>query len=89
MGKTRDQLTEQQVRDIVQPFTDAHRPDDDAPVVEAVEFSSTIGWIVAVDDVDREDVNGLDWATRLVNIEQVQDKSGHDIHVHPVMYRED
>jgi len=85
MSKTSD-MSKEQVLEAVRPVVEANQPSDYRLVVKSAWMSPTLGWIVAV-DVDRDDVDGLDWAKRLVDIEEQVQRLGHDIHVHPAMYR--
>ena len=84
-GKTKDQITR-----LVSPFIEQYQPDDYRFQITEVWFSRGLdAWIVAV-DVDREGVSGIDYAKRLVDIEEiVQQQTGQEIHVHPATYRED
>jgi hypothetical protein len=75
---------------ITKEIVDKHQPKDYRLVVSDAWFSEMYqDWIVSV-DADHEDVSGADFAQRLVDVEEeVRERTGKKIHVHPPMWRPD
>ena len=88
MSKTVENPEEQ--RTLVERVVRQHQPQDYKLVVREAWYSEDAGaWIVAV-DVDRDDVSAMDFARKLVEIEDFVHEGSHkDVRLRPAMWRPD
>jgi len=83
--------TPDEILEIVRPYIDRNQPADYRLLPREAWFSDGLdAWVVSV-DFDRDDIDGLDFAKRLADIEEQVEEvlPGTTIHVHGVMWRED
>lgn len=83
-------LTEHQVREIVEPIISRNQPTDFRLVLTTVAYRDRFqGWVAFVDTDPIEGVSATAFANKLADIEEQLEDAGHEIRVFPALYRED